>query len=69
MGEDYVELIFAIETAFQIAITDEEANNASSISDLHKLVVGKLKGPDSKRCLRVLLSIEPARDQAFHRLR
>ncbi len=51
MGLDYVELILAVEDSFQIHIADEEANTLSTVGDLHKLVVAKLQGQDTKRCL------------------
>ena len=51
MGLDYVELILAVEDSFQIHIADEEANAVSTVGDLHKLVVAKLQGQDTKRCL------------------
>jgi hypothetical protein len=51
MGLDGVELILAVEDAFQIHIADEEAGNVSTVGDLHNLVVSKLQGQDSKRCL------------------
>jgi acyl carrier protein len=51
MGLDGVELILAIEDGFQIHITDEEAGAVSTVGDLHNLVVEKLKGEESKRCL------------------
>lgn len=51
MGLDYVELILAVEDSFQIHIADEEANTLSTVGDLHKLVVAKLRGQDTKRCL------------------
>ena len=51
MGLDGVELILAVEDAFQIHIEDEEAGRVSTVGDLHNLVVGKLHGQDSKRCL------------------
>lgn len=51
MGLDYVELIMAIEDGFQIHIEDDEANNVSTVGDLRNLVVAKLEGPESQRCL------------------
>lgn len=51
MGLDGVELILAIEDSFGIHITDEEANTVSTVGDLQNLVVGKLDGRESKRCL------------------
>ena len=51
MGLDGVELILAVEDAFQIHIADEEAGNVFTVGDLHNLVVSKLQGQDSKRCL------------------
>ena len=51
MGLDAVELILAVEDAFQIHIPDEEASTVSTVGDLHALVISKLRGQDSKRCL------------------
>jgi hypothetical protein len=51
MGLDGVELLLAVEDAFQIHIADDEAGNVSTVGDLHNLVVSKLQGKDSKRCL------------------
>jgi hypothetical protein len=58
-GLDGVELILAVEDAFQIHIADEEAGNVSTVGDLHNLVVGKLQGQDSKRCLTSAAFYEP----------
>lgn len=51
MGLDAVELILAVEDAFRIHISDEEASAVSTVDDLHALVISKLREPDSKRCL------------------
>jgi hypothetical protein len=51
MGLDIVELILAVEDAFQIHIADEEASTASTVGDLYNLVVAKVQVQDSKRCL------------------
>ena len=51
MGLDGVELILAVEDAFQIHIADDESGNVWTVGDLHNLVVSKLQGQDSKRCL------------------
>ncbi|MGJ5813348.1 hypothetical protein [Paludibaculum fermentans] len=51
MGLDYIELVLALEDAFQISIADEEASGVVTVGDLHALVLAKLKGPDTKRCL------------------
>lgn len=51
MGLDGVELILAIEDAFQIHIADEEAGNVSTVGDLHGLVLSNLDVRDAKRCL------------------
>ena len=76
MGLDIVELILAVEDAFQIHIADEEANAASTVGDLYNLVVAKVQGQDSKRCLtsaafyrtrrcyRRYVGNRPAQDQA-----
>jgi hypothetical protein len=51
MGEDGVNLILAIEDAFQIRISGEEVSNAYTVGELHNLIVSKLATRDSKRCL------------------
>ncbi|MEO8658948.1 MAG: hypothetical protein ABI693_10780 [Bryobacteraceae bacterium] len=51
MGLDIEELILAVEDGFQIHIADEEAKAVSTAGDLYTLVVSKLKGKDSGRCL------------------
>lgn len=51
MGLDSVELLLAVEDAFQIHIEDHEAGGVSTVGDLYNLVVTKLQGQDSKRCL------------------
>src|SRR5260370_12510030 len=51
MGLDGIELILAVEDAFQIHIADEEAGRMSTVGDLHSLVVSKLQRQDSNRCL------------------
>lgn len=53
MGSDGVELILAVEDAFQINISDEEAANVSTVGDLHNLVVSKLQGQRFSRCLTI----------------
>jgi hypothetical protein len=60
MGLDGVELLMAIEDAFQIHIADEEAALASTVGDIQNLVISKLQGQDSKRCLTTV---------AFYRVR
>jgi len=51
MGLDIVELFMAVEDAFQIHIENEEAEKAGTVGALHELVIAKLQGQDSKRCL------------------
>lgn len=51
MGLDGVELILAVEDAFQIHIADEEAGNVVTVGDLHALVIASLQRQDTKRCL------------------
>lgn len=51
MGPDVIELILAVEDAFQIHIADEEAGNVSTCGDLRDLIISKLLGQDSKLCL------------------
>ena len=60
MGLDSVELILAVEDAFQIHISDEEAGEVCTIGDIHRLVVSKIQWQDSKGCLT---------SAAFHRTR
>ena len=51
MGLDIVELFIAVEDKFQIHIADEEASGVYTVGDLHNLVIAKLQGQDSNRCL------------------
>lgn len=51
MGLDGVELILAIEDTFQISIADEEAGSASTVGDLHNLILARLQAKDTKNCL------------------
>jgi acyl carrier protein len=51
MGGDGTDLFIAVEDAFQIHFTDEEARDAYTVGALYDLVVAKLDGPCSKRCL------------------
>lgn len=51
MGLDIVELFIAVEDTFQIHIADEEASRVYTVGDLHNLVIAKLQGQDSNRCL------------------
>jgi hypothetical protein len=51
MGLDGVELLLAVEDAFQIHIADEEAGNVATVGDLHNLVVDRLHAKDAKACL------------------
>jgi hypothetical protein len=51
MAEDGVDLILAIEDAFEIHISSEEVGNIGTVGELHNLVISKLAGQDSKRCL------------------
>ncbi len=44
-------MVLAVEDGFQIHITDEEAGEVSTVGNLYDLVVSKLEGKDSKRCL------------------
>lgn len=51
MGLDYVELVMRIEERFGIAIPDEEASTIETAGDLYKLVLSKLRGVKTDRCL------------------
>ena len=51
MGEDGADLIRTVEDAFQIHIADEAAGNVSTVGELCNLVLDKLQGQHSKRCL------------------
>jgi acyl carrier protein len=51
MGLDFVELILAIEDAFQIHFADEEANKLAIVGDLQNLVVHKLPAFGKTKCL------------------
>jgi hypothetical protein len=42
LGLDSVELIFAIEAAFDVTITDAEASRLRTLGDIHQLLVAKL---------------------------
>jgi hypothetical protein len=42
LGLDSVELIFAIEAAFDVTITDAEASRLRTLGDIHRLLVVKL---------------------------
>ncbi len=45
MGLDIVELIFAVEKAFQIHLEDAECERISTVGQLHELILSKLSGP------------------------
>ncbi|MGO9095396.1 MAG: hypothetical protein ACLQGV_09240 [Bryobacteraceae bacterium] len=51
MGEDTAELLLAIEDAFQIEIAERELGYIATVGDLRDLVISKLQGQNSKRCL------------------
>jgi hypothetical protein len=51
MGLDGVELILAVEDAFQIELSDAEAGGAYTVGDLYELVVGKLGTEGSTGCV------------------
>ncbi len=52
MGLDGVELVIEIEAAFQIRITDNEAQSARTMGDLFAIILAK--SPDSKADSEVL---------------
>jgi len=60
MGLDAVELIMTVEERFGIAILDEDAGRLATVGDLYKLVLAKLSGTKTDRCLT---------SAAFYRLR
>lgn len=60
MGLDSVELIFAVEDAFQIHLDDAEVSCVATVGDLHALVQSKLRQSGVKRCLTSV---------AFYRIR
>ena len=51
MGLDAIELILRVEDTFQIHIENGEAERARTVGDLYNLVISKLQGRDSERCL------------------
>lgn len=51
MGLDIVELVFAVEDAFGISITDEEASHTATVGQLHALVMSKLGPAETPVCL------------------
>ncbi len=51
MGLDIVELGLAVEHAFEIALPDEEASKVVTVGDLYTLVLSKVNGLSSPRCL------------------
>ena len=59
-GSDTEELVYAIEDAFGIQITQDDYFGVSTVGDLHRLILSKLPEPNSKRCLT---------SAAFYRLR
>lgn len=62
MGLDSVELLMSTEDAFQIHISDDEANKVVSVGDLYNLVLAKIEVQEHnrKRCLT---------SAAFYRIR
>jgi hypothetical protein len=56
-----VELIAALEDAFQISMEDQEAADAATVGDLYRLVLGQLKGRETKRCLNKMASFRTRR--------
>ncbi len=54
MGLDTVELLLTVEESFGIRVPDEEAAQAATVGDLHRLVLARV-GPDRRgRCLSAL---------------
>jgi hypothetical protein len=51
MGLDGVELVLAVEDAFAIHMEDEEARKVVTVGDFYNLVLAKLQGEDTNRCL------------------
>lgn len=62
MGLDSVELLMSTEDAFQIHITDEEANKILTVGDLYNLIINKIEVQEHNRksCLT---------SAAFYRIR
>jgi acyl carrier protein len=60
MGLDGVELVMAIEETYGIEITDEEAGKVVTVGNLCGLVLAKLRGESTDRCLT---------SAAFYRIR
>jgi acyl carrier protein len=60
MGLEGVELVIAMENAFEISITDEEAENIYTPKDAIDLILNKVKMGDDQICLSQI---------AFHRYR
>lgn len=57
---DSVGLVLAIERAFAVNISDQEAGSVSTMGDLHDLLVSKLEGSGGKKCQTSM---------AFHQVR
>lgn len=51
MGLDGVELIMAAEEAFDITITDAEAEHVITVDDFYQLILSKLEPHNNNRCL------------------
>ena len=51
MGLDAVELIMAVEEAFDIEIPDREAEKLGTVGQMYAFIVNKLAFDQSRRCL------------------
>jgi hypothetical protein len=47
LGLDSIELIFAIEAAFNVTITDAEASRLRTLGNIHRLLIAKLSSSDT----------------------
>lgn len=51
MGLDAIEIVLAVEDEFQIAVTDEEANNSETPAQLTEIIYSKLRQSNDDICL------------------
>jgi acyl carrier protein len=55
MGLDTVELIMAVEEAFDVEITDVEAEQVSTVGQMYALIINKLAPSQPQRCMSSVL--------------